>query len=67
MDGAGDVPWVTELESVFGFKSHYTDVGDLSICKRQRLIGKSWSVPIVEAIFKPLSKYFSTEVDNEDI
>ena len=34
----GDVPWTTEIERIFGFPTHFTDVGNLSGKDRQQLI-----------------------------
>ncbi|KAG7154854.1 DNA (cytosine-5)-methyltransferase 3-like, partial [Homarus americanus] len=58
MNDIGDVPWSTEIEKIFGFPQHYTDVGNLTPKERQTLLGKSWSVPVVLHILKPLTKYF---------
>ncbi|KAK3576767.1 hypothetical protein CHS0354_014582 [Potamilus streckersoni] len=60
MDGRDDIVWVTELERVFGFPSHYTDVGDLNITKRRKVLGKAWSVPVIKHLLSPLRKYFLT-------
>ncbi|XP_050533477.1 DNA (cytosine-5)-methyltransferase 3C-like [Daktulosphaira vitifoliae] len=51
--------YITELEKIFGFTAHYTDVGDLSINDRQKLLGKAWSVPVVKSIFKLLQSIFA--------
>lgn len=58
--------WITELEEIFGFPRHYTDVNNLSITKRQRLIGKSWSVQTLTTIMRPLRYFFEVnkEVDS---
>jgi DNA (cytosine-5)-methyltransferase 3A len=58
MDGDPGPLWITEIERVFGFPLHYTDVGNLSINKRQQLLGRSWSVYVVKWIFKSLKVYF---------
>lgn len=58
MNGEGDVLWVTELEVLFGFPRHYTDVGNISLTKRQQLLGKAWSVPVVCHILRPLRSFF---------
>ncbi|KAK2588190.1 hypothetical protein KPH14_004229 [Odynerus spinipes] len=54
MKDEADSLWITELEEIFGFPRHYTDVKNLSATKRQRLIGKSWSVQTLTAIFRSL-------------
>ncbi|KOX74005.1 DNA (cytosine-5)-methyltransferase 3A [Melipona quadrifasciata] len=53
-----DSLWITELEEIFGFPRHYTDVKNLSATKRQKLIGKSWSVQTLTAIFRSLCPFF---------
>nr|XP_053650319.1 uncharacterized protein LOC128700877 isoform X2 [Cherax quadricarinatus] len=58
MNEKGDVPWVTEIEKIFGFPLHFTDVGNLSSRERLALLGKSWSVPVIAYILKPLTNYF---------
>lgn len=58
MNGQADVLWATELEQVFGFPRHYTDVGNLSLGKRRQLLGKAWSVPVVCHILRPLRSFF---------
>jgi site-specific DNA-cytosine methylase len=58
MDGSKDTLWMTELERVFGFPTHYTDIGNLAISKRQQLLGRAWSVPVAKWIFEPLKAYF---------
>ncbi|XP_033334169.2 DNA methyltransferase 3 isoform X1 [Megalopta genalis] len=61
-----DSLWITELEEIFGFPRHYTDVKNLSATKRQRLIGKSWSVQTLTAIFKSLCPYFECNIAGMD-
>lgn len=58
MKDESDSLWITELEEIFGFPRHYTDVKNLSATKRQRLIGKSWSVQTLSAILRSLCPYF---------
>ncbi|XP_020290668.1 uncharacterized protein LOC109858126 isoform X2 [Pseudomyrmex gracilis] len=58
MNGQSDSIWITELEEIFGFPRHYTDVKNLSATSRQKLIGKSWSVQTLIAILRPLCSYF---------
>nr|XP_031834105.1 uncharacterized protein LOC116427656 isoform X1 [Nomia melanderi]XP_031834114.1 uncharacterized protein LOC116427656 isoform X1 [Nomia melanderi] len=66
MKDASDSLWITELEEIFGFPRHYTDVKNLSATKRQRLIGKSWSVQTLTAIFKSLCPYFECNAMETD-
>ncbi|XP_043676511.1 DNA (cytosine-5)-methyltransferase 3B-like isoform X2 [Vespula pensylvanica] len=58
MKDESDLLWITELEEIFGFPRHYTDVKNLSADKRQKLIGKSWSVQTLSAIFLPLRSLY---------
>ncbi|XP_012282161.1 DNA (cytosine-5)-methyltransferase 3A [Orussus abietinus] len=58
MNGDRDSLWITELEQVFGFPQHYTDVKNLCATNRQKLIGKSWSVQTITAILRPLRYFF---------
>ncbi|OCT64683.1 DNA (cytosine-5)-methyltransferase 3A [Xenopus laevis] len=62
MDGTEDILWCTEMERVFGFPVHYTDVGNMSRVDRQRLLGRSWSVPVIRHLFAPLKEYFASSV-----
>ncbi|XP_078482133.1 DNA (cytosine-5)-methyltransferase 3A-like [Ciona intestinalis] len=55
-----DCLWITEIERVFGFPDHYTDVCNLPRTGRLRILGKSWSVPVIKHIFAPLKDYFSS-------
>ncbi|XP_048761481.2 DNA (cytosine-5)-methyltransferase 3B-like [Ostrea edulis] len=63
MKGREDNMWITEIERVFGFPEHYTDVGNMSVTARHKLIGQSWSVPVVEGILSPLKEFFLTKND----
>lgn len=63
MKGTSDTLWITELEEIFGFPRHYTDVKNLSATNRQRLIGKSWSVQTLTAILRPLCSFFKCNED----
>ncbi|XP_040285741.1 DNA (cytosine-5)-methyltransferase 3A-like [Bufo bufo] len=58
MDGKEDILWCTEMERVFGFPPHYTAVSDMNRCSRQKLLGRSWSVPVIRHLFAPLKDYF---------
>ncbi|XP_076967553.1 DNA (cytosine-5)-methyltransferase 3B isoform X1 [Tamandua tetradactyla] len=61
MNGKEDVLWCTELERIFGFPVHYTDVSNMSRGARQKLLGRSWSVPVIRHLFAPLKDYFACE------
>ncbi|XP_075820005.1 DNA (cytosine-5)-methyltransferase 3C-like [Microtus pennsylvanicus] len=61
MNGQDDVLWCTELERIFGFPAHYTDVSNMGRGARQKLLGKSWSVPVIRHLFAPLKDYFACE------
>jgi hypothetical protein len=58
MNGKTDTLWITELEVIFGLPIHYTDTGNLQISKRQQLLGRAWSVPVVKHILQPLLFHF---------
>lgn len=49
---------------IFGFPSHYTDVGNTSLKERQALLGRAWSVPVIEHILQPLTKYYLVKTEN---
>ncbi|KAM4738409.1 DNA (cytosine-5)-methyltransferase 3B isoform 2-T2 [Anableps anableps] len=61
MNGKDDVLWCTELERIFGFPVHYTDVSNMGRGARQRLLGRAWSVPVIRHLFAPLKDYFACE------
>ncbi|MFT7810836.1 DNA (cytosine-5)-methyltransferase 3A-like [Arapaima gigas] len=61
MNGKEDVLWCTEMERIFGFPVHYTDVSNMGRGARQRLLGRSWSVPVIRHLFAPLKDYFACE------
>ena len=61
MNGNADTLWMTELETIFGFPIHYTDFGNMSISRRQKVLGKAWSVHVVKHILQPLKHYFECE------
>jgi hypothetical protein len=61
MNGKADTLWMTELEIIFGFPIHYTDAGNMSITKRQHLLGKAWSVHVIKHILQSLKVYFECE------
>ncbi|XP_037539704.1 DNA (cytosine-5)-methyltransferase 3B-like [Nematolebias whitei] len=60
-DGREDTLWITELEKIFGFPKHYTDVRNMNRQQRQKLLGKAWSVPVIRHLFAPLKEYFACE------
>ncbi|XP_063775531.1 DNA (cytosine-5)-methyltransferase 3A-like isoform X2 [Pseudophryne corroboree] len=60
MNGKEDVLWSSELERIFGFPPHYTDVSKMSRGSRQKLLGRSWSVPVIRHLFAPLKEYFAS-------
>jgi len=43
---------------LFGFPEHYTDVGNIPPTRRQKLIGKAWSVPLIKHILAPLRAFY---------
>ena len=61
MNGNADKLWMTELETIFGLPINYTAAANISITKRQRLLGKAWSVHVVKHILQPLKLYFECE------
>uniref|UniRef100_UPI0037E8F48C uncharacterized protein n=1 Tax=Semicossyphus pulcher TaxID=241346 RepID=UPI0037E8F48C len=60
-NGREDNLWITELEKIFGFPKHYTDVRDMNRQQRQKALGKAWSVPVIRHLFAPLKDYFACE------
>ncbi|XP_076023137.1 DNA (cytosine-5-)-methyltransferase 3 beta, duplicate a [Genypterus blacodes] len=58
MNGKEDSLWCTEMEQIFGFPKHYTDVNNMGKGQRQRVLGRSWSVPVIRHLFAPLRDYF---------
>ncbi|XP_053279901.1 uncharacterized protein LOC128441822 [Pleuronectes platessa] len=60
-NGKEDNLWITELEKIFGFPKHYTDVRNMSRQERQKVLGKSWCVPVIRHLFAPLKDYFACE------
>ncbi|XP_030623652.1 uncharacterized protein LOC115806935 [Chanos chanos] len=61
MNKKDDNIWVTELEKIFGFPKHYTDVRNMGRIQRQKVLGKSWSVPVIRHLFAPLKDYFACD------
>ncbi|KAJ3586413.1 hypothetical protein NHX12_012811 [Muraenolepis orangiensis] len=64
MNGKEDYLWCTEMEQVFGFPKHYTDVNNMGRSQRQRVLGRSWSVPVIRHLFAPLKDYFECECES---
>ncbi|XP_040008597.1 uncharacterized protein LOC120803781 isoform X2 [Xiphias gladius] len=60
-NGREDNLWITELERIFGFPKHYTDVRNMNRQQRQKVLGKAWSVPVIRHLFAPLKDYFACE------
>ncbi|XP_023812790.1 DNA (cytosine-5)-methyltransferase 3B isoform X2 [Oryzias latipes] len=58
-NGREDNLWITELEKIFGFPKHYTDVRNMNRQQRQKVLGKAWSVPVIHHLFAPLKDYFT--------
>uniref|UniRef100_A0A667X883 DNA (cytosine-5-)-methyltransferase n=1 Tax=Myripristis murdjan TaxID=586833 RepID=A0A667X883_9TELE len=61
MNGKEDYLWCTEIEQIFGFPKHYTDVNNMGRGQRQKVLGRSWSVPVIRHLFAPLKDYFECE------
>nr|XP_037838815.1 DNA (cytosine-5)-methyltransferase 3B isoform X3 [Chlorocebus sabaeus] len=49
------------MNRIFGFPVHYTDVSNMGRGARQKLLGRSWSVPVIRHLFAPLKEYFACE------
>ncbi|XP_074928254.1 DNA (cytosine-5)-methyltransferase 3B isoform X2 [Chelonoidis abingdonii] len=49
------------MNRIFGFPLHYTDVSNMGRGARQKLLGRSWSVPVIRHLFAPLKDYFACE------
>uniref|UniRef100_A0A8B9M3J6 DNA (cytosine-5-)-methyltransferase n=1 Tax=Astyanax mexicanus TaxID=7994 RepID=A0A8B9M3J6_ASTMX len=60
-NGKDDGIWITEMEKIFGFPKHYTDVKNMGRLQRQKVLGKSWSVPVIRHLFAPLKDYFACD------
>uniref|UniRef100_A0A8C0DR29 DNA (cytosine-5)-methyltransferase 3B n=1 Tax=Balaenoptera musculus TaxID=9771 RepID=A0A8C0DR29_BALMU len=48
------------MNRIFGFPVHYTDVSNMGRVARQKLLGRSWSVPVIRHLFA-LKDYFACE------
>uniref|UniRef100_A0A8C2HDV8 DNA (cytosine-5-)-methyltransferase n=1 Tax=Cyprinus carpio TaxID=7962 RepID=A0A8C2HDV8_CYPCA len=51
----------TNSLKIFGFPKHYTDVKNMGRLQRQRVLGKSWSVPVIRHLLAPLKDYFACD------
>ncbi|NWW77225.1 DNM3B methyltransferase, partial [Climacteris rufus] len=49
------------MDRIFGFPLPYTDVSNMGRGARQKLLGGSWSVPVIRHLFSPLKDYFACE------
>ncbi|XP_064529861.1 DNA (cytosine-5)-methyltransferase 3B [Pseudopipra pipra] len=49
------------MDRIFGFPLHYTDVSNIGRGAHQKLLEKSWSVPVIRHLFSPLKDYFACE------
>jgi hypothetical protein len=68
MNGDKDILWMTELESVFAFPTHYTNVGNLALRNRKQILLRSRkSVTVLKGILEPIKAYLSLERNLDDI
>uniref|UniRef100_A0A8C5TPV8 DNA methyltransferase 3 beta n=1 Tax=Malurus cyaneus samueli TaxID=2593467 RepID=A0A8C5TPV8_9PASS len=49
------------MDRIFGFPLPYSDVSNISRGTRQKLLGGSWSAPVIRHLFSPLKDYFACE------
>ncbi|NXC23527.1 DNM3B methyltransferase, partial [Campylorhamphus procurvoides] len=49
------------MDRIFGFPLHYKDVSNINHGAHQKLLEKSWSVPVIRHLFSPLKDYFACE------
>ncbi|KGL76681.1 DNA (cytosine-5)-methyltransferase 3B, partial [Tinamus guttatus] len=49
------------MNRIFGFPVHYTEVSNIGRGARQKVLGRSWSVPVIRHLFSPLKDYFACE------
>uniref|UniRef100_H9GFQ9 DNA (cytosine-5-)-methyltransferase n=1 Tax=Anolis carolinensis TaxID=28377 RepID=H9GFQ9_ANOCA len=52
---------LSDMNRIFGFPLHYTDVSNMGRGARQKLLGRSWSVPVIRHLFAPLKDYFACD------
>lgn len=58
VDGVEEDLWISEIETIFGFTTHYTDVKNISKSARLQVLGNSWSIDTVKLILSPLINFF---------
>ncbi|KAK2529189.1 Dnmt3b [Columba livia] len=49
------------MNRIFGFPLHYSEVPSTGRGARQKLLGRSWSIPVIQHLFSPLKDYFACE------
>ncbi|NXN09038.1 DNM3B methyltransferase, partial [Indicator maculatus] len=49
------------MDRIFGFPLHYPEVSSIGRGTRQKLLERSWSVPVIRHLFSPLKDYFACE------
>ncbi|NXF37088.1 DNM3B methyltransferase, partial [Nyctibius bracteatus] len=49
------------MNRIFCFPLHYAEVSNAGRGARQKLPGRSWSVPVIQHLFSPLKDYFACE------
>lgn len=54
-------PLLPLLCRIFGFPLHYSEVPSTGRGARQKLLGRSWSIPVIQHLFSPLKDYFACE------
>ena len=52
---------------LFGFPDHYTDVSNMGRAGRQKLLGKSWSVPVIRHLLSPLKDFFKSNTQRPPV
>lgn len=62
-----DTLWIPELEKLFGFPEHYTDVANLPPTRRQKVLGKSWSIPVVRRLLLPLRVVYALTRTEQEV
>lgn len=58
---ASPSPLLPLLRRIFGFPLHYSEVPSTGRGARQKLLGRSWSIPVIQHLFSPLKDYFACE------
>ncbi|XP_065501605.1 DNA (cytosine-5)-methyltransferase 3B isoform X3 [Caloenas nicobarica] len=49
------------MNRILGFPLHYSEVPSMGRGARQKLLGRSWSIPVIQHLFSPLKDYFACE------